>query len=472
MKNQTFATAVIATSLFFTKPIHAQEGEIASPPVAASAQVNNDAIMSRLEATEREIQSLKKQNSDLSTQVTEMQAAENQTPAEVPNDLGKTRIFGFYDMSFGKQFTSSDAMSSTNMPNKMTFMLTSLNVYLGNQITEKLKFLSELRFTYQPLGYETSTATYLVSPSGSTTSLGASYARTDTTVTDPSSLQSYRLGGVSIERVQTTYVFSDYLGVTAGSFLTPYGIWNVDHGTPVLIMCRAPAAQIMDLVPSKQLGIQLFGKAFFAKNFTFDYAGTISNGRGPMDTVYDLDNNKGVGLRWKLSYEKDDFSAAIGQYGYTGKYTDVTKSTYIGPSSTDYKSVVTLTNQYTEYDLANDLLIKFHGLRLQSEAVFKEVKYSVPPASGQDYSASYLAHTVYGLLAYELPESWTGGKVRIMPYIYEEWVSTSDISTMGTLRVNVAGINVRPYTNLVLKLEYLKVGTNLQSLTSQLAVTF
>jgi hypothetical protein len=59
-----------------------------------------------------------------------------------------------------------------------------------------------------------------------------------------------------------------------------------------------------------------------------------------------------------------------------------------------------------------------------------------------------------------------------MPYIYEEWINTSDISTMGTLRVNVAGINIRPYTNLVLKLEYLKVGSDLQSLTSQLAVTF
>jgi len=465
MKNSTFATAVIATSLFFTKPIHAQEGEIASPPVAASAQVNNDAIMSRLEATEREIQLLKKQNSDLSTQVADMHDA---APAEIPNDLGKTRVFGFYDMSFGKQFTSSGGMSGNNIPDKMTFMLSGLNVYMGNQITEKLKFLSELRFTYQPLGYETSTATYLVSPSGSTTSQGTSYSRTDTTVTDSSSLQTYRLGGVSIERVQTTYVFSDYLGVTAGSFLTPYGIWNVDHGTPVLIMCRAPGAQIMEFVPSKQLGIQLFGKVFFAKNFTFDYAGTISNGRGPMDTVYDLDNNKGIGMRWKLSYEKDDFSAAIGQYGYTGKYTDVTKS-----QDMKMNTVVTPTNQYTEYDLANDLLIKFHGLRLQSEAVFKEVKYDVPPATGQDYSASYLAHTVYGLLAYELPESWTGGKVRVMPYLYEEWAKPDDTSTMiGSLRVNVVGINVRPYTNLVLKAEYVTVANTLKNLNIQLAVTF
>jgi hypothetical protein len=364
-------------------------------------------------------------------------------------------------------------MSSTNSPSKTTFMLSGLNVYLGNQITEKLKFLSELRFTYQPLGNETSTATYLVSPTGSATSLGTGYSRTDTSVTDPTGVQTYRLGGVSIERVQATYVFSDYLGVTAGSFLTPYGIWNVDHGTPALIMSRAPGSQIIGFVPSKQLGIQLFGKAFFAKNFTFDYAGTISNGRGPMDTVYDLDENKGIGLRWKLSYEKDYFFASIGQYGYTGKYTDVTKSTYIGPSSTDMKTVVTPTNQYTEYDLANDLLIKFHGLRLQSEAVIKEVKYAVPPASGQDYAASYLTQTAYVLLAYELPESWTAGKVRIMPYVFEEWNNISDISTtMGNMRVTVTGLNIRPYTNLVLKFEYLKVGSDLQSLISQLAVTF
>jgi hypothetical protein len=233
------------------------------------------------------------------------------------------------------------------------------------------------------------------------------------------------------------------------------------------------------MVPGKQLGLQLFGKVFPAKGLTLEYAATLSNGRGPMDTVYDLDSNKALGLRWKLNYEKGDFSASVGQYGFTGKYTDTSSATYIGPGPTDMKTAVVTSNQYNEYDLANDLLIKFYGLRLQSEVVLKKVMYRVPPATSTDasgtqyYSASYLSRAAYGLLAYELPESWTGGKVRIMPYLYEEWAKPDDTSTMlGSLRVNVVGINVRPYTNLVLKTEYVTVADTLKNFNIQLAVTF
>jgi hypothetical protein len=76
-------------------------------------------------------------------------------------------------------------------------------------------------------------------------------------------------------------------------------------------------------------------------------------------------------------------------------------------------------------------------------------------------------------LAYELPENWTGGKVRIMPYLYEEWGKPDDTSSMiGSIRVNVVGVNVRPYTNLVLKAEYVTVENALTNLNLQLAVTF
>jgi hypothetical protein len=476
MTNATFSAALIAALSFLSKPILAQEPTAAAPAREASSEANQDAVLSRLEATEKELQALKKQNSDLSTTVTEMQDAQNQGPADIPSDLGKTRVFGFFDTSFQKLWISG-AMKPAGMTEKPTFMLSGLNVYLGNQITEKLRFLSELRFTYQPLGAETGTSTYSISPTGTATSMGSTYSRKDTSVSDPGGLQTYRLGGVSMERVQVSYVFADYLGLTVGSFLTPYGIWNVDHGTPVLIMCRAPITQIMDMVPGKQLGVQLFGKVFPAKGLTLEYGATISNGRGPMDTVYDLDSNKALGLRWKLNYEKGDFSASVGQYGYTGKYTDTSSATYIGPGPTDMKTAVVVSKQYNEYDLANDLLVKFYGLRLQSEVVLKKVMYTVPPVAStgtpEYYSASYLSRAAYGLVAYELPESWTGGKVRIMPYVYEEWGKPDDTSTMsGSMRIHVFGINVRPYTNLVLKAEYVMVTDALKNLNLQLAVTF
>lgn len=394
-------------------------------------------------------------------------------------------------------------LSQIPLTDKSTFMATSLNVYLANQITNKLKFLSELRFTYLPLGVENSIATYWVMPNGTATSLGDGYSRTDTGVTDPTNFMTYRLGGVGMERVQITYTFSDYFGITAGHFLTPYGIWNVDHGSPVILMTRAPFMQTLELVPSKQLGVQLVGRAFLASGLTLDYAGTVSNGRGPLDSVMDIDENKGLGLRWKLAYEKDDFSISVGQYGYTGRYTTVSKALYVGPGSSDFKSVVTIDSQYDERSLANDILIKFHGLRLQSEATWRQVKYTIPPKmsagnfngnpllASQFYAASYLSKGIYGLLAYELPEGLTNGKVRITPFLYYEDFDLNDtMNNNSHWQVYSAGLNVRPYTNLVLKLEYDyakpkdlvnimpdgSIGTasngNVQGVTLQLAVTY
>jgi hypothetical protein len=475
----------------------------AEAPQAATPAVS-DAVLSRLDAAEKEISALKQQNEDLSGQVSDLQDAQNQV--QVPSDLGKTRVFGFFDMSYGKMFLSKkDSIYLTQIPvtDKSTFMSTSLNVYLGNQITNKLKFLSELRFTYQPLGNENGVATYWVLPNGSSTSLGDDYNRTDTGVTDPRDFMTYRLGGVSMERVQITYQFADYFGITAGHYLTPYGIWNVDHGSPVILMIRAPFMQTLEMIPSKQLGVQLFGRLFLASGLTLDYAGTVSNGRGPMDSVMDIDENKGLGLRWKVAYERDDFSISLGQYGYTGRYTDISKSLYVGPGSSDYRSVVTITNQYTEYDLANDILIKLYGLRLQSEAALRQVKYQVPPKmnggnfngnpllASQFYAANYLSKAIYGLLAYELPEDWTGGKVRITPFVYYENFNLNDtMNNNSHWQVYSAGINTRPYSNLVLKLEYdfakpkdltnimpdgsITTTTNghIQGVTLQLAVTY
>jgi hypothetical protein len=484
----------------------AQAEEQPALPATVSESTPTDAVFSRLNGLEKELAEVKKQNHDLAGQVSDLQEAQGQAVQETPSDLGKTKVFGFFDMSFGKMFfPKSDSVYKEALPvtDKSTFALSALNVYLGNQITNNLKFLSELRFTYQPLGTENNIPTYMVLPNGKPVSLGGSYDRTSTGVTDSLTMQTYQLGGVSMERVQVTYSFSDYFGITAGRFLTPYGIWNVDHGSPVILMVRAPFMQSREMVPLKQLGIQLFGKAFLGSGISLDYAGTISNGRGPTDTVMDLDENKGLGLRWRLNYEEDELSISFGQYGYTGKYTDITKSLYVGPGSADYSTQITPTNVYTEYDLANDLLVKFHGLRLQSEAMFRRVTYQVPPqVSPDDFNgspaqaslynyANYLARAFYGLLAYELPDTLTGTRLRITPFVYYENFNLNDtINNNAKWQVYSLGINTRPYTNIVLKVEYdlakpndlkdlqpdgtvtVKANGYLQVATLQLAVTF
>jgi hypothetical protein len=463
-----FAIATLTSTLSVAQ---AENAPTAGEPAAAptTETVPSPPADARLEAIEKKVTDLQEQNKNLAEQVAELQESQAQGSAEPPSDLGKTKVFGFFATSFAKvDWGKKDSALKLVIPigDNSTFLLTSLNVYLANQITQHLKFLAELRFTYQPLGTETSQEAHYVLPDGSKVDLGSKYERTDTTVRDPSSIQQYRLGGVSMERVQATYTINDYLGVTVGRFLTPLGIWNVDHGAPVILTTRAPAMQTQEIAPLQQLGIQVFGKAFLAGGLSLDYAGTLSNGRGPMDALMDLDDNKAVGLRWRLNYDTDDFSASLGQYGYTGKYTDTSKTVYVGPGSADCSVVTNTTNQYTEYVLANDLLIKLYGLRLQSEAVLRRVKYQTSPViSPQDFngnpalagnyrSPSFDARAIYGLVAYELPESLTTGKLRVTPFVYGERFILNDASlnnNQGT--VYAGGLNIKPYTSTVLKLE-------------------
>lgn len=434
----------------------------ASEPTQASS---SDA---RIEALEKRVTSLEKQNKDLGAQLAEQQDNQALASAEPPSDIGKTKVFGFFATSFAKiDYSKKDSALKLLIPlgDSSSFLLTSLNVYLANQITQNIRFLSELRFTYLPLGTETSREAYYVLPDGGKMSLGTKYGRTDTTVRDQSSLQLYRLGGVSMERVQATYTINDYLNVTVGRFLTPLGIWNVEHGAPVILTTRAPAMQTQEIAPLQQLGIQVFGRAYLTGALSLDYAGTVSNGRGPMDTVMDLDDNKGLGLRWRLNYERDDFSASLGQYGYTGKYTDTSKAVYVGPGSADYSVITNTTNQYTEYVLANDLLIKFYGIRLQSEAVVRRVKYQTAPViNPQDFNGnpvlasnyrapSFDARAIYGLLAYELPESLTK-RVRVTPFVYAERFILNDAAPNNNKgKVFSGGLNIKPCPGTVVKFE-------------------
>ena len=47
-------------------------------------------------------------------------------------------------------------------------------------------------------------------------------------------------GSIILERAYIQWSKLDWLGVRVGQFLTPYGIWNVDHGTPTLITMFRP----------------------------------------------------------------------------------------------------------------------------------------------------------------------------------------------------------------------------------------
>jgi hypothetical protein len=64
-------------------------------------------------------------------------------------------------------------------------------------------------------------------------------------------------GGVEIERAWLEYSAHPLFTIRGGQWLTPYGIWIVDHGSPVIIGVRRPFVVGEALIPERQTGVQI-----------------------------------------------------------------------------------------------------------------------------------------------------------------------------------------------------------------------
>jgi hypothetical protein len=126
------------------------------------------------------------------------------------------------------------------------------------------------------------------------------------------------------ECAEFEWTLEDKFSVLVGWFLTPYGIWNVDHGSPVLIASSLPDFFASEYCPTHQLGLQLRGQLATGKSSAVGWSAYVSNGRSVGQGDVDGAKNLGGRLRWTLmgdrttwdsgtqisAYNLSDFSAA------------------------------------------------------------------------------------------------------------------------------------------------------------------
>ena len=164
---------------------------------------------------------------------------------EAPSASSETglRLYGFADMSYGRVVadgigTDDYEVSSTinGVPRHWAFAVGNLNLYLDGQLGARARSLAEVRFTYLP--------------GGTQSTLVPDHAQV---------LSTTQWGGIVIERAWVEYTFSDLFTVRAGQFFTPYGIWNVDHGSPVTIAVQKPEITSAQLFPERQVGLEGYG---------------------------------------------------------------------------------------------------------------------------------------------------------------------------------------------------------------------
>jgi hypothetical protein len=404
----------------------------------------NAALTDRLEALERENERQAEEIAELQEKAEEEELAELEALSEGSAEFEPTfNIYGFFDVGFFKWFFDDDNVLQGALPRYSTFAATDLNLYLHSQMTETVSFLAELRFTYLPHGvtdYDT-------------------FERRDTSIQDPHTNEEVRLGGVFIERVHMTWQPRDWFGVTAGRFITPFGIWNIDHGSPVLLGSYAPYIMLTELVPLRQTGVMAHGRFVPAETWFIDYALTLTNGRGPTDQVLDLDENKAVGLRIKTTVEKGEFRISLGGYGYYGQTTDESMSLVsTDPPEVEFEQ----TERFNELIGSADLLVELFGVRLQAEYARSLRRYRTRPARtlpmiGSEvpgmYQPDYVAWVGYVLLGWTLPLDALIGDMRITPWVMVERSKPEDTSVEFDLWSIRWGINFKPNSFVAIKVD-------------------
>ncbi len=359
-----------------------------------------------------------------------------QSSGSGPTD-SKLDIYGFADFGYGvalKDFAFSAPYDS--------FAVGNLNVYLASNLSESWRSLAEVRFSYLPHGAS------LVDSTGQVT-------RTDTTVGDYTDLgRPVRWGGIMIQRAYLEYQAHPLLTIRGGHFLTPYGIWNVDHGSPVIIGVRRPFIIGEALLPQSQTGLELYG-TYHVDPIQIGYHLTVSNGRGPLDNYQDFNGNKAIGGRLFAHADTPAGAFTLGMSGYRGRYTDRKQEYVFDAATATLTTKYPMTLDYNELSLGADLKWELDGFLLQSEAIMNDVTYdrkrpvdayavSGPPGFVPDYRRI----GVYGLTGYRFPFLGT------MPFAGGEYYDAGRSGFSGKSAAVWGGLNVRPTPRVVLKAQY------------------
>ncbi len=347
----------------------------------------------------------------------------------------KLNIYGFTDFTYTHLL--NDFGFATPYP---TFMVGNINLYVGADLGGGWKAMTEFRLLYSPNGsIPTAEA------------LAADPTRTDTTVGDPADFgRPLRWGGVEIERAWLEYSFNPLLVVRAGQWLTPYGIWISDHGSPVIIGVRRPFVVGEALLPERQTGVMVHG-SFLLGTTELGYNLGLSNGRGPSDAYQDLDTNKAFTGRVFAKNESPIGNLNLGFSVYRGRFTD--RSTRVAVNlAGDVGNEFISTNRYEELSMAADVSWVWQDLRLQAELIVQDLalddqfRPAVLAPAGEPPGFQPDSRNVgwYAMGAYRLP--W----FNLMPFFGGEQYTPAP-GTNPAAAALWGGLNWRPTPRVVLK---------------------
>ncbi|HEY6079203.1 MAG TPA: hypothetical protein VIW29_10385 [Polyangiaceae bacterium] len=348
------------------------------------------------------------------------------------------KLYGFGDVGYRHLLVPDNSPWLVYLNRHPSMFVGHLNFYFDAQLAAKWRALAEVRFTYMPQG-------------GWRTGDDGVVTHNDTRQADYMDFtREHPVNGLMIERAFIEYEALSFLSLQAGQFLTPYGIWNVDHGSPVIIGVSPPFIVGARLLPDSQVGLLGYGRVNLVDNLELGYALGVSNGRTDLIAYEDLDDNKALTARLALTY-RGLGELTLGSTFYTGTATDNTRGVYFEDGSP--KSSEDITYQVKERNYAFDLRWTYHDLNVQAEAIIAERKFTDAGrptfGSGLEPDRRYMGG--YGLVGYRTPLAG------LMPYVKGEYSPDPALQGVGVdqnVTLLTGGLNFRPVPRVVLKGEY------------------
>jgi hypothetical protein len=377
------------------------EGPEPIPPPAADAPLIDVAgVAAELQEQKKDIAEQKKALEEAQETIAGLEKkVDAATAASDENDwTSRFKLYGFTDVGLNRIWINEKSYLANNLnaANATSFVIGNLNVYFDAQPVKSWRSLVEIRFTNAPHG---EIATY--------GGLAGKFKRTTTEQLDPhaGSVGGAMWGGYTvIERAHVDWTELQYLKVRAGNFFTPFGIWNVDHGSPTLISVQLPGVIQLRQMPLRQTGVQIYGSAFKG-DWELGYAATISNGRQELSN-FAFDDNRGFGGRLFANNEKGEATVKLGASFYTGRVRDQQIDVTGPPIAFESKS----TFDAREIVGGVDASVDVGRTRIRSEVTMSSVAYEPgkhEPAQALSVTPQYrpdsIETTGYLLLAHTLP---------------------------------------------------------------------
>jgi hypothetical protein len=240
------------------------------------------------------------------------------------------------------------------------FGVKNLNMYFDFSYGNKIRAFSEIKFLNNPTGVE-------------------EFMYDDRTVANDGNGSFISFGSTYIERAWIDYKVNDSFKVKAGKFFTPYGIWNVEHGAPILPSIKVPITIAYGILPNRQVGINFHGDRLIG-DWEFGYNAYVSNGRGDWTIENNINKAFGMNFNFKVptKYLK---SLAFGFGVYSGKEILKANQNYLkkvnmADGSSEYlvfsKEV---ENEVREKSFAAHFAAAWKKIELNAEYIYNKLKY-------------------------------------------------------------------------------------------------